>query len=73
MRLPHYLQFPYVGIETSIGKKSTLQFDVLASPWKSINGKTKTVYMFIPTDCDYHFKEKIQWLLCLDTCRNDIV
>lgn len=30
------LTIPNVGIETSIGKKSTFQFDVTASFWKSI-------------------------------------
>lgn len=48
---------PNVGIETSIGKKSTFQFDVLASFWKSINGKPREFYTFTP-EYRYHFKEK---------------
>lgn len=51
------LAIPNVGIETSIGKKSTFQFDILASPWKSVNGKPKEFYTFIP-EYRYHFHEK---------------
>lgn len=51
------LTVPNIGIETSIGKKSTFQFDVLASPWKSINGKPMQFYTFIP-EYRYHFHEK---------------
>ena len=51
------LTIPNIGIETSIGKKSTFQFDILASPWKSINGKPQQFYMFIP-EYRYHFHEK---------------
>jgi hypothetical protein len=51
------LGVPNVGIETSIGKKSTLQLDLLASPWKSVNGKPRQFYIFIP-EYRYHFKEK---------------
>jgi len=47
---------PNIGIETSIGKKSTFQFDILASMWKSINGKPSQFYSFIP-EYRYHFKE----------------
>ena len=32
------LTVPNVAIETSIGHKSTFQFDILGSPWKSVNG-----------------------------------
>lgn len=48
---------PNVGIETSIGKKSTLQFDVLGSFWKSINGVPRQIYTFTP-EYRYHFQEK---------------
>lgn len=48
---------PNVGIETSIGKKSTFQFDITASFWKSINGHPMQFYMFTP-EYRYHFHEK---------------
>ncbi|SHL74763.1 DUF3575 domain-containing protein [Flavobacterium xanthum] len=51
------LTVPNVGIETSIGKKSTFQFDITASFWKSINGKPAQFYIFIP-EYRYHFREK---------------
>jgi len=51
------LTIPNIGIETSIGKKSTFQFDILASPWKSIKGKPAQFYVFIP-EYRYHFHEK---------------
>lgn len=51
------LTIPNVGIETSIGKKSTFQFDILASPWKSIKGNPRQFYTFIP-EYRYHFHEK---------------
>ena len=37
------LTIPNIGIETSIGKKSTFQFDITASFWKSI--KIKACFM----------------------------
>lgn len=46
-----------IGVETSIGKNATFQFDVLASPWKSINGKPYEFYTFI-SEYRYHFREK---------------
>ena len=51
------LTVPNVGIETSIGKKSTFQFDITASFWQSINGKPAQFYIFIP-EYRYHIKEK---------------
>ena len=51
------LTIPNVGIETSIGKKSTFQLDVTASFWKSIKGNPRQFYLFIP-EYRYHFKEK---------------
>jgi hypothetical protein len=51
------MTIPNVGIETSIGEKSTLHFDVLASFWKSVNGKPREFYTFTP-EYRYHFKEK---------------
>lgn len=50
------LTIPNVGIETSIGKKSTFHFDILASPWKSVSGKPQEFYTFTP-EYRYHFKE----------------
>jgi hypothetical protein len=51
------LTIPNVGIETSIGKKTTFQFDITASFWKSINGNPRQFYLFIP-EYRYHFKAK---------------
>ena len=51
------LTIPQVGVETGIGEKSTFQFDVTASFWKSVNGKPMEFYIFIP-EYRYHFKEK---------------
>jgi hypothetical protein len=51
------LTIPNIGIETSIGKKSTLQFDLLASFWKSINDKPAEFYIFV-SEYRYHFHEK---------------
>ena len=51
------LTIPNVGIETNIGKKSTFQFDILASPWKSLKGRPAQFYTFIP-EYRYHFHEK---------------
>lgn len=52
---------PNVGLETSIGKKSTFQFDVTASVWKSINDSPAEFYIFIP-EYRYHFREKFNGL-----------
>ena len=49
------LTIPNLGLETSIGEKSTLQFDILASPWKSVNGKPRQFYTFT-YDYRYRFK-----------------
>lgn len=51
------LTIPNVGIETSIGKKSTIQVDALGSLWKSINGKPREFYT-VTAEYRYHFKEK---------------
>ncbi len=48
---------PNIGIETSIGRKSTFQFDITASFWKSINGKPYEFCTFIP-EYRYHFNKK---------------
>ncbi|MGO4822143.1 MULTISPECIES: DUF3575 domain-containing protein [unclassified Flavobacterium] len=51
------LTIPNVGVETSIGEKSTLNFDVLASFWGSVNGIPREFYTFTP-EYRYHFKAK---------------
>lgn len=51
------LLIPNVGIETSIGKKSTFQFDILSSFWSSIDGRPSEFYTFIP-EYRFHFHEK---------------
>ena len=51
------LTIPNIGFETSIGKKSTFQLDILGSPWKSITGKPRQFYIIIP-EYRYHFNEK---------------
>jgi hypothetical protein len=48
---------PNVGIETSIGKKSTYQFDVIDSFWKNINGAPYEFYSFT-NEYRYHFQDK---------------
>jgi hypothetical protein len=48
---------PHFGVETSIGKKSTFQFDALASFWTSNDGLPFEFYIFT-TEYRYHFKEK---------------
>lgn len=53
---------PNVAIETSIGEKTTFQFDIMASFWESFNGhKPMKFYTFTP-EIRYHFKEKYNGL-----------
>lgn len=49
---------PNVGIETSIGKKTTLSVDVMASFWESFDGKKPFKFLMITPEIRYHFKEK---------------
>lgn len=58
---------PNIGVETSIGKKSTFQFDLTGSFWKSIDDKPTRFYIFIP-EYRCHFHEKINGL-----CIGDIL
>ena len=51
------LSVPNIGIETSIGKKSTFQFDILGSLFRSVDGKPREFYVLIP-EYRYHFQEK---------------
>ncbi|MGO4770588.1 DUF3575 domain-containing protein [Flavobacterium sp. W22_SRS_FK3] len=49
---------PNLGVETSIGEKTTFNFDIMASFWKSFAGqKPMKFYTFTP-EIRYHFKEK---------------
>lgn len=52
---------PQVGIETSIGNKSSISVDVFASFWKSFDGKPMQAIMLTP-EYRYHFKEKYNGL-----------
>lgn len=49
---------PNVGIETSIGEKTTFSFDVMASFWKSFNGNSPMEFYTFTPEIRYHFKEK---------------
>ncbi len=51
------ITIPNIGIETSLGKKSTFQFDITASLWKSIKGAPAEFYTITP-EYRYHFHEK---------------
>ncbi|MUV04352.1 DUF3575 domain-containing protein [Flavobacterium rakeshii] len=50
------LGIPQVGIETSLAKKVTYQFDVLGSHWNSLNGAPFKTIMGI-SEFRYHFNE----------------
>ncbi|AWG26653.1 DUF3575 domain-containing protein [Flavobacterium kingsejongi] len=50
---------PNIGVETSIGKKFTFQFDVTASFWKSVNGGPQQFVIAIP-ELRYHFNENFK-------------
>ena len=54
--LPAVLGIPNVGIEAKIGEKQTLQFDILASLWKSVDGYPRQYYIFMP-EYRYHFRK----------------
>jgi Protein of unknown function (DUF3575) len=51
------LSIPNVGIETSLGKKTTFQVDITGTYWQSVNGKPFKFLIFIP-EYRYHFHEK---------------
>jgi hypothetical protein len=51
------LTVPNIAIETSIGKKTTFQVDILASFWNSIDGLPYKL-MTITPEFRYHFNEK---------------
>lgn len=54
--IPAIVGVPNIGIETKIGERQTFQFDILASLWKSVNGKPRQFYIFIP-EYRYHFRQ----------------
>ena len=54
--VPNFVGAINLGVETSIGKKTTFSFDILTSPW-DINGKPRKFIFFVP-EVRYHFKEK---------------
>ena len=47
---------PNIGIETSIGEKLTFSFDVMASFWKSFDGKHPMQFYTFTPEVRYHFK-----------------
>lgn len=49
---------PNVGVETSIGEKTTFSFDVMASFWDSFDGKKPMKFLLLTPEVRYHFKEK---------------
>ena len=53
------LAVPHIGIETTVGKKFSYQFDVMASFWNSIDGLP---YKFgiATSELRYHFKKRFQ-------------
>lgn len=53
---------PNIGFETSIGKKTTLNIDVMASFWKSFATHHPMQFYTLTPEIRYHFKEKFQGL-----------
>lgn len=54
--VPNFVGAINLGVETSIGKKTTFSFDVLTSPW-DYDGKPRKFIYFVP-EVRYHFKQK---------------
>lgn len=52
------LLVPNIGIETSIGEKTTFSADVMASFWESFNGNNPMKFVTVTPEIRYHFKEK---------------
>ena len=42
------LGYPQIGLETTLGKKTTFQIDALTSLWKSFNGGPQQILMVVP-------------------------
>ena len=49
---------PNIGVETSIGEKTTFSFDIMASFWESIDGKKPMKFATFTPEVRYNFKEK---------------
>ncbi|MFB9110587.1 DUF3575 domain-containing protein [Flavobacterium gyeonganense] len=49
---------PNLGLETSIGKKTTFSLDVMASFWESFDGKKPMKFITYTPEIRYNFKEK---------------
>ncbi|MEL1252399.1 DUF3575 domain-containing protein [Flavobacterium sp. DGU38] len=49
---------PNIGVETSIGEKTTFSFDIMASFWESIDGKKPMKFATFTPEIRYNFKEK---------------
>ena len=56
--VPNFVGAINLGVETSIGKKTTFSFDILTSPWDYKGEPRKFIY-FVP-EVRYHFKEKFK-------------
>src|SRR5690606_9508522 len=53
---------PNVALETTIGDKTTFNFDVMASFWNSFDGKKPMKFLIFTPEIRYHFKEKYNGL-----------
>lgn len=53
------LGYPQIGLETTLGKKTTFQIDALASLWKSFNGGPQEIYMVVP-ELRYYPKKALE-------------
>jgi len=53
------LGIPNIGIETSLGEKSTIQIDATASFWESVNGEPFK-FLIITPEYRYYFKKRFQ-------------
>ena len=51
------LGLPHIGIEKGVGEFSTVQFDIMGSPWKSIQGKPIQFVLAI-VEYRHHFSSK---------------
>ena len=51
------LGLPHIGIEKGVGEFSTVQFDIMGSPWKSIQGKPRQFVLAI-VEYRNHFSSK---------------